>query len=1177
MKGKVTCPNCGWSWNKSESSVKDMHVCHNCGKSDVNMKNGGWLDNYNDSKASAPEGMVGDGFSNVGRNYSPAWGGQFKEGGEVDPPRKKVTAESTSVYKKLFNEKELKNIIKDNVEYTRTGDVKKPRAEANKFEKFLPNKETANFFKKLKKEAGPAIFKEALKIQHERGNPAINVGTDKGLPFAHKRNYNPFTNEVNIPADSPVAYENHIYDYLKEVSHAGQPLSEVVPRFLTNDVPGYIKAYTSEGDIGDNIEQYVYDNPNTVENYTHSKIQPELEQRINSSYSWPKSKEEESDFLEYTRQSFNAPKYQMGGSVYPVNYVPQAQNGDKLNPFNYPRPDHYSRMNPFLVRDPEHGIFVGGVNPTYSTDDFSIGASMVGVGNKDFQKLPADYGIRGSYNPSKNLSINANLSKNNVGAGMSYRFENGGEMKYYQQGLDFQPKTISKNGGWLDGYEDDISKAQWGETLTPKQAELKKQTERNNRKIETQNKYNEYQENKRKAADLENKKAQAKSYVQANMEEAYKSPLMSPGYFTPEGMAVGALQGATKMGPDLYEGNYKGAAMDALMMLPFAKPAVKTLGAFKNDLVSHVRNLGSRPVDSYNLRGIGDLTTRLHTPYQSFTDEELRSLGNAYNRGSLTSEESRLFIRHMTERNNTGVSNQLASPPSEIHFNVDGTTSNVYAPISQSRTSTGIGNIDLRRPINGHAPGTPEWDRLNNIIISNSNPVAQIDRAILNETSGSPEWNRLQIQRQQLLGTSNGTDNMWAQGYKPTIRNRSGLTKEQILENKNLKNKDDISKMSEQEFQESVLKPTGEVTSYKPGTSIDEMTYNTDAQKMVLKDSSPLSVEEYANKFNENLDELNKIIAKNNKSGVEYKVKTLDPRGALIFETPAGQKVANTTKRSFADIMNTPVDELGNVFRNKMNVPEGTTTWSVDINPGQWKGEVQDIANAEYFKSIPGINMGNTTEGVFADNVARRGSGTYESINEYLKQLELGRVKPGFNSQTDYSRGLWENSVQKNKAFGYYNNPRTVYGSMKSIIPYAGYTGAGALTYKALQGQEEQLPGMREGGIIKDDRGQWDYPGEITRISGGDITMKRDPKTGKPLTQPILGIASTGQRQMMYPGQDYNFPNAEYVTEYPKGKRSKKAQNGLRQEQKGLQNLDNLTNFTNYNKPQPGGWLSKYE
>jgi len=38
----------------------------------------------------------------------------------------------------------------------------------------------------------------------------------------------------------------------------------------------------------------------------------------------------------------------------------------------------------------------------------------------------------------------------------------------------------------------------------------------------------------------------------------------------------------------------------------------------------------------------------------------------------------------------------------------------------------------------------------------------------------------------------------------------------------------------------------------------------------------------------------------------------------------------------------------------------------------------------------------------------------------------------------------------------------------------------------------------------------------------------------------------------------------------------KKGRNGLRQEQKGLQNLDNLLNFTNYNTPQLGGWMDKY-
>jgi hypothetical protein len=62
------------------------------------MKNGGWLDsyadggtmqehqeNYNNSEVSLPEGFVGMGNDTSGRNYSPAWGGQFQMGGSVYP------------------------------------------------------------------------------------------------------------------------------------------------------------------------------------------------------------------------------------------------------------------------------------------------------------------------------------------------------------------------------------------------------------------------------------------------------------------------------------------------------------------------------------------------------------------------------------------------------------------------------------------------------------------------------------------------------------------------------------------------------------------------------------------------------------------------------------------------------------------------------------------------------------------------------------------------------------------------------------------------------------------------------------------------------------------------------------------------------------------------------------
>jgi hypothetical protein len=105
MANKITC-TCGHSWNKSDSSKKDMNVCHICGK-DNTMKNGGWLDKYeqgglvlkqkthdnygkkpnaNYPEVTLPPGFVGQGYNIQGRNYSPAWGGQFQNGGNLMPP-----------------------------------------------------------------------------------------------------------------------------------------------------------------------------------------------------------------------------------------------------------------------------------------------------------------------------------------------------------------------------------------------------------------------------------------------------------------------------------------------------------------------------------------------------------------------------------------------------------------------------------------------------------------------------------------------------------------------------------------------------------------------------------------------------------------------------------------------------------------------------------------------------------------------------------------------------------------------------------------------------------------------------------------------------------------------------------------------------------------------------------
>jgi hypothetical protein len=66
--------------------------------------------------------------------------------------------------------------------------------------------------------------------------------------------------------------------------------------------------------------------------------------------------------------------------------------------------------------------------------------------------------------------------------------------------------------------------------------------------------------------------------------------------------------------------------------------------------------------------------------------------------------------------------------------------------------------------------------------------------------------------------------------------------------------------------------------------------------------------------------------------------------------------------------------------------------------------------------------------------------------------------------------------------------------------------------------------------IIYEPKGQLKYPGQNTRIPSEDITMQGVP-------YPVLGKPNIGQPQMMQPGQNYQFPGADYVDEYPQMKK----------------------------------------
>jgi hypothetical protein len=83
--------------------------------------------------------------------------------------------------------------------------------------------------------------------------------------------------------------------------------------------------------------------------------------------------------------------------------------------------------------------------------------------------------------------------------------------------------------------------------------------------------------------------------------------------------------------------------------------------------------------------------------------------------------------------------------------------------------------------------------------------------------------------------------------------------------------------------------------------------------------------------------------------------------------------------------------------------------------------------------------------------------------------------------------------------------------------------------YGMAENVEKMVVGQQGGQkIIEDNSGYWNpkNQGRVVKIDGGDITMKG-------VNEILIGVSDKGERQIMYPNQNYQFKDAKYVTEYP--------------------------------------------
>jgi len=1255
MKGKVKC-TCGWSWNKSDSSKKDMYICHECGRDNSNnMQNGGWLDsyadggtmqehqeNYNDSQTSAPEGFQGEGYSNVGRNYSPAWGGQFQSGGLL-----KNLPKVESFYKKPTNsKKETKSVVKDK---TSTKPVINERLAVKELDEINNNQQKIKDAKAYyKKYLNSPKAKERIsnmidyksdpeydRLFPEEKNSAVDqeiknrlaglnkltgkfdyindVGTDSSSYYA------PATNVLHVRpnSDANISHangdENQWNNRIDLPNTIGHELGHGIQRasnknsnniWYRNGLSKKESDLLMRANIGlmsfKNRDEILNDKDNPEYKYEldHDNKPSELKADIDAlryqlyregiydagtqdftrehlekakpSFTKSRLKEHFTDDelidlmnkLSYNQNEDDGitPIAQMGGNIYPVNYVPQAQDGEIVGDAGQELIDYLQRYSRYTKGMPGIGSAIGVTQSLANGEDMKVSDQLglfphpymqaasltalyaekekqnledyakrqlehnslselleektnkqlvnnkkvdntyvpkpkvekikpklkpipyverkdinpvvidntaVGRSRKEFQnggltflqptsdKLPEGYRIPYS-DPSSERAMSiggengepaylipsfkygkelytpieefkrtgehlggpfktwqeAEEWENTVrhpavenretimfpqekfqtggsmpgAVGFSYArigapskgphrnqtdvtdasAQNGLEMRYYQNGLDWKPKSIGQEGLQLPsvrslindtmnrkiqskgkGKEVNIVKIDNTKTVTPKIGKIATAKEKEQRAIE-----------QNKLAQQQSEQQAAKDWVQGSMEEAYKSPLMSPGYFTPEGAIIGAMQGAVKMGPDLYEGNYLDATGDAISMLPFAAefgPEIKA--------------------------GLSRIKTSI--------SPELRQ-------GLQTN----------------GFSDMFKSKPK---FNSE---------------------ID--------------WGKWNKEIPDNKD-LMQEYKTIEQTSKANGSWMK------------NPDGSVFQGTPEQFVQQNSENFKKAFPKGSNISYRGDLSEISE------------------------------------LKSQQELGKEAIKNKYNltdKDTEALEKLWSRSKDKLNSGKYTTNDYEAALKYAKGDENKVLSL----YTDIRNPKFTDTGESFR-------------------VLEKDRQKLLSEGY------------------DALITKPSSFYpEGENVLLKTNQL-KSATGNNGMFDMT------------------NPN-IY---KAIVP--GAIGLGAASQL---NNEEEVPGFKQGGIIKDNMGYWNPEnwGKPVEIGSNDITMEG-------VYEPLLGVSDTGDTKLMKPGKNYKFKGKK-VTEYPIAK------NGKRQEQKGLVNLDNLTNFTNYNTKQPGGWLDQY-
>jgi hypothetical protein len=471
------------------------------------FENGGWLDkyndggpvqpNYNDSNASAGPDFEGDGYSNVGRNYSPAWGGQFQDGGKL-----------SSIYNpKLRNMLEgYKPGFMDTV-----GDYRLP--EGYMAGSIYPSTEVST---SIGGEGGePSYLIPSFKYGQPLQDPIQEfnmTGQHLGGPFKTWQDAEKFGElrhqyvEKGQPLPSPIATSNMAMGgsiggatqgipgatgfmyartgttpsngkYAKKTMASAQKGKQIGPDDLIKEI-GKIKKgdYSIKPTYADNkqnisrlesdLQDYlnVENATNSAQNYIFQNNKANDWGLHNGPLDAVRHAASSAQTSSQLANMFPGMKYNPGvmlASVLGTNALGFAHELSSSNPLEEMGSDVYNNLVGSVI-----GVLPGDNTKRNERINSALNSNTLSnMKGKNSGDKPFDPRVKTTIDDSKNKSknfikgvgplSNERLKELDLMFNV-FKLENGGEMKYYQEGLDFKPKSISKNGSVI---KDDMG--QW--------------------------------------------------------------------------------------------------------------------------------------------------------------------------------------------------------------------------------------------------------------------------------------------------------------------------------------------------------------------------------------------------------------------------------------------------------------------------------------------------------------------------------------------------------------------------------------------------------------------------------------------------------------------------------------------------------------------------------------------